>query len=347
MRTQSAQIGLRGRRRAARWRRRCRRRRAAGGRSRCRRRASQGRRRKAATKQRGDLLGRLDRHPADRRPAALGHVGGQPVRRLGPQGPLVAPVRRPLRRLQQLALRLLRVPDLRDADDPQLRRDPVLQLGLAVDPGPARSQRARLPARRHHRRHLRRLHPRVRRRRPRLGAPLLPPLQLGDERQTGSPGPRTPTATSPTTTSPPGATSTTSSPQVGATNATWVWCPYVNAEPARWAPLRQLLPGRRLRRLDLPRRLQLGQERRQPPALDQLRRDLRPQLPHDRQQAGAGQADAARRDRPPAAAPAPRRPGSSDMFKHAAHQVPAHPRPASGSTRSTAACSGRSRPRPR
>ena len=40
-----------------------------------------------------------------------------------------------------------------------------------------------LPARRRDRRHLRLLHPRIRRRRPRLGPPLLPPLQLGDERQ--------------------------------------------------------------------------------------------------------------------------------------------------------------------
>ncbi len=48
---------------------------------------------------------------------------------------------------------------------------------------PSQPQPARLPARRRDRRHLRLLHPRIRRRSTRLGAPLLPPLQLGDERQ--------------------------------------------------------------------------------------------------------------------------------------------------------------------
>ena len=48
---------------------------------------------------------------------------------------------------------------------------------------PSRPRRARLPALRRDRRHLRLLHPRIRRRRQGLGPPLLPPLQLGDERQ--------------------------------------------------------------------------------------------------------------------------------------------------------------------
>ncbi len=56
--------------------------------------------------------------------------------------------------------------------------------------------------------------------------------------------------------------------QVGATNATWVWCPYVELVAAD-APARELLPRRRIRRLDLPRRLQLGQQRGQPGALDE------------------------------------------------------------------------------
>ena len=46
---------------------------------------------------------------------------------------------------------------------------------------------------------------------------------------------------------------------VGATNATWVWCPNVDPEQRHAADLAAPLPGRRLRRLDLPRRLQLGQ----------------------------------------------------------------------------------------
>ena len=51
---------------------------------------------------------------------------------------------------------------------------------------------------------------------------------------------------------------------VGATNATWVWCPYVDPEQHLHA-LAPLYPGRRLRRLDLPRRLQLGNQSRRRP----------------------------------------------------------------------------------
>ena len=47
--------------------------------------------------------------------------------------------------------------------------------------------------------------------------------------------------------------------QVGATNATWVWCP--NVDPGKQAAGPGLaLPRRRLRRLDRPRRLQLGHQ---------------------------------------------------------------------------------------
>ena len=118
---------------------------------------------------------------------------------------------RALRPLRRLRLLLLRVPNRADGKHPQPRLDPGLQLELAVDPLDPR--RARLPALRRDRRPLRRLHPRIRRRRPRLGPPLLPPLQLGDERQlvplVGG-RQRQPAAAS---TSPPGATSTTSSPR--------------------------------------------------------------------------------------------------------------------------------------
>ncbi len=44
--------------------------------------------------------------------------------------------------------------------------------------------------------------------------------------------------------------------RVGATNTTWVWCPNVDPYHSD-AVARRALPGRRLRRLDLPRRLQL------------------------------------------------------------------------------------------
>ena len=60
---------------------------------------------------------------------------------------------------------------------------------------------------------------------------------------------------------------------VGATNATWVWCPNVDLNGGLIAAGRAL-PGRRLRRLDRPRRLQLGQA----PRLAGLA-DLQPGLP--------------------------------------------------------------------
>ncbi len=62
---------------------------------------------------------------------------------------------------------------------------------------------------------------------------------------------------------------------VGATNATWVWCPYAEAAAIADA-LKPLLPGRRIRRLDLPRRLQLGQEPANPQPWRSFDADLRP-----------------------------------------------------------------------
>ena len=76
---------------------------------------------------------------------------------------------------------------------------------------------------------------------------------------------------------------------VGATNATWVWCPYGDAETRAGADA-PLYPGGALRRLDLPRRLQLGRERDQPAALAQLRRDLRASYERSRRRS--------RRDKP-------------------------------------------------
>ena len=72
-------------------------------------------------------------------------------------------------------------PDRPMESDPRPRLDPGLQLGSQSIPSSL--ERARLPARRRDRRPLRRLHPRIRRRRQGLGPPLLPALQLGDERQ--------------------------------------------------------------------------------------------------------------------------------------------------------------------
>ncbi len=79
--------------------------------------------------------------------------------------------------------------------DPLPRRDPLLQLGLAVDP--LDPHRAELPALRRDLGHLRLLHPQIRRSRQGLGPPLLPALQLGDERRLVPLGARASTATRP------------------------------------------------------------------------------------------------------------------------------------------------------
>ena len=60
----------------------------------------------------------------------------------------------------------------------------------------------------------------------------------------------------------------------GATNVTWVWCPYVDPGGSL-VDISHSVPGRRLRRLDQPRRLQLGDE----PRLAEGLEELRPALP--------------------------------------------------------------------
>ena len=76
--------------------------------------------------------------------------------------------------------------------------------------------------------------------------------------------------------------------RVGARNATWVWCPY-----ARDEPLAPFLPRRPLRRLDLPRRLQLGAGLLRARPVADLPRDLRRRLPSYRRPRRPAQADAA------------------------------------------------------
>ena len=89
--------------------------------------------------------------------------------------------------------------------------------------------------------------------------------------------------------------------QVGATNVTWVWCPNVEYSTSV-KPLASLYPGRRLRRLDLPRRLQLGDQSPPSRRLALLRRglplDVRPRHEADRaDQASDDRRDSLHRDR--------------------------------------------------
>ena len=67
---------------------------------------------------------------------------------------------------------------------------------------------------------------------------------------------------------------------VGATNATWVWCPNVDPEN-HMQNLSLALPGQRLRRLDRPRRLQLGHQPDQARSLAHLRPALQLDLQED------------------------------------------------------------------
>jgi hypothetical protein len=129
---------------------------------------------------RPDLLGRDDRHPPDRRPAALGHGRGDQVRGRDQEEGLDGELLPALRQLQPrlLLLQLSRRPA---GKHPPARLDPGAELELAVDP--LVQERARLPALRRDRRPLRLLHPRIRNQGEGLGAPLHAPLQLGDERQ--------------------------------------------------------------------------------------------------------------------------------------------------------------------
>ena len=123
-------------------------------------------------------------------------------------------------------------------------------------------QPARLPARRHHRRRLRRLHRPVRDRSPRLGPSLLPPLQLGDERQLVPLVGARERQLARASTSPPGATSTTSSPRSAPPTPPGSGARTRTPKSGSRRPAEAALPRQRLRRLDLPRRLQLGPQRR-------------------------------------------------------------------------------------
>ena len=132
--------------------------------------------------------------------------------------------------------------------------------------------------------------------------------------------------------------------QVGATNATWVWCPNVDPENQMQRP-QLALPGRRLRRLDRARRLQLGHQPDPARPLAQLRLALQLDLQEDH-----------RHDRPLEAADDQR--GRLDRVRrleggldqgHAGQdpdQLPEDPRPALVRASSTTAWTGRSRPRP-
>ena len=119
---------------------------------------------------------------------------------------------------------------------------PFFSWGSQVDPGARSAPAARLPALRRRRRHLRRLHPRIRRRRPRLGAPLLPALQLGDERRLVPLGRDRQRQPSPAITSRPGATSTTSSPRSAPPTRPGSGAP-TPTPTASWGRWAQLYPG--------------------------------------------------------------------------------------------------------
>ena len=290
----------------------------------------------------GRLLGRLDRRSADRRPAALGHVRRLAVRRADRQGRLADRVRRALRRLPHRSrATYYEFPTDADGNDPRLRRDPVLQLGLRVDPRATRT---------------------------------IPAFQLADiangtydsyirefaeaARDWGHPfflrfdwemnGDWFPWSEGVNGNQPGDYVAAWRHVHdiftaVGATNATWVWCPYADPKPARTA--RALLPRRRLRRLDLPRRLQLGHERRQlrspGSSFDKIFASTyrkivssiaprKPMMLAELASDGAASAKATWIGR---------------MFRTPARPSTGGSAAWSGSTRSTAASSGRSRPR--
>ena len=235
-----------------------------------------------AAEARPALLGRLDRHPADRRPAALGHGGGLAASKHARQGPLADPVRRALRRLLPLRPAPLRLPHH------EMRQSAATARSRSSAGAPRRSpssatRPARLPARRRHPRRLRPLHPRVRPRSGSLGPPLLPPLRLGDERQLVPLG--------------EGANGNKPGEYVaawrhvhdifaaaGATNATWVWCPYADVTPQP-APSPSYYPGDAYVDWTCLDGYNWANNRANTPALDELRRNLRRQLLDDHQQA--------------------------------------------------------------
>ena len=260
------------------------------------------------------LLGRLDRLAADRRPAALGHVRRHQLRRHGRQGPLPARVRCPLRRLQQ------RRPAT-STSSPPIEMQTIRNYG-AIPFFSWGSQSTPVP-----------------------GDLDEPAFQLTDiiagsydnyirefaegARDWGHPfflrfdwemnGDWFPWAEDANGNQPSDYVAAWRHvhdifTQVGATNATWVWCPYVNSKP-RPGAARPVLPRRRIRRLDLARRLQLGQQRGQPPALDELRQDLRRQLPHRSPRRSPPTSRCCWRRWPPAAAARAKAAWIDDMFK--------------------------------
>ena len=129
-----------------------------------------------------------------------------------------------------------------------------------------------------------------------MGPPVLPPLQLGDERRLVPLGRSAPTATRPTEYATAWRHVHDIFTAVGATNATWVWCPYVDLTGKQ--NLRVLSSRARVRRLDLPGRLQLGaRQPRQPETMEELREIFRSDLPPGRDADRPSQADDPRRDR--------------------------------------------------
>ena len=196
------------------------------------------------------------------------------------QGPLAGPLRLAVRRL----LRARPAPSTRFPTGrwtaSALRRDPPLQLELASTPAPAgapaRSSSGDVIAGTYDP-YIREL----RRSRPRLGPPVLPALRLGDERRLVPLG-RGVNGNQPGEYVAAWRHVHDIFTAVGATNATWVWCPYADAKQ-RLRAAGPLLPRRRLRRLDLPRRLQLGQERRQPQPWRSFEEIFAPALPRRRQ----------------------------------------------------------------
>ena len=130
------------------------------------------------------LLGRLDRQPADRHRGALGHERGLRVRADGRQEALAGQLLRPLRQLLGLRRPCSFYNFPAGAMDSIRAHGSIPFFSWGSQSIPSSKERAQLPALRRDRRHLRRLHPRIRRSGAQgLGPPLLPPLQLGDERQ--------------------------------------------------------------------------------------------------------------------------------------------------------------------
>ncbi len=194
------------------------------------------------------------------------------------QGPLDDPVRRPLRRL--LGTRPARFYDFPDQEmesDPQLRRSPVPQLELAgdaVDHGPAQPdfQLSDVISGT-----LRRLHPQLRRRRRRHGVTPTSCASTGSRTATGSPGARASTAISQANSSPPGATCTTSSPRSAPPTRPGSGAPTSTSTSSPRS--RSFYPGDEYVDWSCLDGYNWAKARSQPAALEELRPDLRLQLP--------------------------------------------------------------------